>query len=150
MRPHEFAEQLRRLVKPAWVRPPATLDEIRSVEGRLGIVVPDDLRAFYSSVGGADEPTPLDNGWMTFWPLERWENGVGEAKNGLGLTLIADYGIESWCYGAQMSARAETPIFIVDGIRPARLVAASFPAFVAAALGDDRSIYAEPLERGAG
>jgi len=87
---------------------------------------------------------------MRFWPLDRWENGKGEVKNAAGLTLLADHGIESWWYGAQISARAETPIFIVDGIRPSRLVAGSFAVFFAAALGNDRSIYATPLERGAG
>jgi hypothetical protein len=64
--------------------------------------------------------------------------------------FLADHGIESWWYAAQISARAETPIFIVDGIRPPRLIAQSFCAFVAAALEDDRSVYAAPLERGAG
>jgi hypothetical protein len=151
MRPEGFAERLRELMDPKWVRPAATIAEISSAEARLGVVLPEDLRSFYRCVGGTDEATPLENGWITFWPLDRWESAVGvENEFGHGLTLIADHGLSSWFYAAEFPARANTPIFIVDGLRKPRLIAPSFAAFIDAAIRNDARIYPEPLGQNVG
>lgn len=143
----EFTRRIRTIVAPKWIRPPATPDDVLSVERRLGIALTDDLRAFYGDIGGTDEATPLENGWITFWSLDSWEPATNKATNATPtLVLIADHSICSWWYAADFRSRHEAPIFIVDGLRPPRRIAGSFAAFVAAALGDDRSIYPEPLD----
>jgi len=79
---------------------------------------------------------------MTFWPLERWERAVTFSKNSdADLVVIADHSLSSWWYAIPSSGGVETPVFIVDGLRPSRVVAPSFSAFAEAVFNDDRSIY---------
>ena len=97
MSPEEFAEHVRTSVDPKWVRPGAAVDEILSVERRLRMRLSDEMRAFYGCVGGTDEPTPLEEGWMTFWPLERWERAATFTKNSdADLVVVADHSLSSW------------------------------------------------------
>jgi hypothetical protein len=151
MRPEEFSERLRKVVDPRWVRPAASTAELDAVELRLGMTISGELRSFYGQVGGADEATPLENGWMTFWPLERWERAAADRSGSTHeLVLIADHSLSSWWYATSSRARTETSIFLVDGLRPPRLVAKSFALFVDAVFADDPSIYPDPLPAGAG
>jgi hypothetical protein len=151
MRPDEFSERLRQVVNPRWVRPGASATDLDLAERRLGITISDELRMFYGCVGGTDEATPLENGWMKFWPVERWERAA-QAHHGhaRGLVLLADHSLSSWWYATPFAERTQTPIFIVDGLRPPRVIARSFSSFVDAVFADDHSIYPEPLPGGAG
>jgi hypothetical protein len=147
MRPEDFSQKLRAVVDAKCIRPPATDDDFRSAGERLGIMIPHDLRTCYRCVGGTDEATPLENGWIRFWPLEEWEKA---AEFGRDVVLIADHGVESWWYGIDVDARGVSPIYIVDRMREPRIIADSFGTFAEAVFQDSRSIYAEPLASGAG
>ena len=151
MSPEEFAEHVRTSVDPKWVRPGAAVDEILSVERRLRMRLSDEMRAFYGCVGGTDEPTPLEEGWMTFWPLERWDRAATFTKNSdADLVVVADHSLSSWWYAIPSAGGVETPVLVVDGLRPPRVVAPSFSAFAEAVFNDDRSIYPQPIALGAG
>ena len=141
MRPDEFADHLRACVDPKWIRPPASARDIAAVEERLGIRVSPEMRAFYEAVGGCDAETPPVRGWMTFWPLERWERATTvDEDDGGDLILVADYSLSSWWYAVRPSGDPDTPVLIVGGETP-RVVASSFSSFIDAVFKNDRSIY---------
>ncbi|HVZ70747.1 MAG TPA: SMI1/KNR4 family protein [Polyangia bacterium] len=145
MKPEDFAGRLRALVAQESIRSCAAESDFLATEERLGIVVPADIRTFYRQIGGSDEATPLENGWVTFWPLDRWES---TQEFGRRLALIADHGTESWWYAIPADAEIAAPIFIVDRIREPRRIAGSFGDFAEAVMRDDSSIYAQPLPKG--
>ena len=96
MRPDDFANHLRACVDPEWIRPPATALDIASVEERLGIRVSAEVRAFYGCVDGCDAETPPEQGWVTFWPLERWARATTvDEDDGADLIQVADYSLSS-------------------------------------------------------
>ncbi len=147
MQPEEFSQLLQASIEAKWIRPPATEHDILSVERRLRMRLPDDIRNFYSRVGGCDEATPVEQGWVTFWPFERWERATSVAGgDGADLVLVADHCLSSWWYAIPSSGGASAPVLIVDGLRPPRVVASTFSAFAEAIFKDDASIYPELTE----
>ena len=115
------------------------------------------MAGFYRSMNGMDWPTEPDSGWIRIWELESWrrvrdEPGLSDVSlyHDLGdAILVADHCDASWYYAADFSGAPSTlVIYLVDGLRPAKLVAASFTAFVNAALADAADIY--PDDPGAG
>jgi hypothetical protein len=115
------------------------------------------MMVFYRAMNGMDWPTHPDNGWIRLWDLESWhrvrdEPALREASLYVGLEdaiILADHCDESWWYAATFSpGKGEVRIHLVDGLRPAKLVAVSFAGFVNAALADSAEVY--PDERNAG
>jgi len=49
------------------IRPPATLDAIQAFESNYGIVLPDDMRAYFLTVDGMEGE--FDSGTNRFWPI---------------------------------------------------------------------------------
>jgi hypothetical protein len=141
------------------VWPPADTNAVAQAEQRFGIVIPSDMATFYRSMNGMPWPTTPEHGWIRLWALEAWHRvseestlrdvlpkyeGVAEA------VIIADHCDESWWYATDfgIGGNDAVRIFLVDGLRPAKLVAASFTAFVEFALADSPDIY--PDEQSAG
>jgi hypothetical protein len=82
---------------------------------------------------------------VRFWPLERWELATSLVTNAdSDLIVLADHGLSSWWYAARSSA-ADTPILIVDGLRPASCRRVIVGTFIDAVFGDDSCIYPEAL-----
>ena len=146
----ELVEALRAASPDGAIRPPAPEKMISEIEERYGIRLPKDIAWFYRAMNGMDWPTRPDNGWIRIWNLESWrrvrdEPSVNEVPIYDELheaILLADHCDSSWFYaGAFSQAPGDLRIYLVDGLRPAKLVATSFRAFVNAALADAADIY---------
>ena len=132
----------------AELRPPATADALRDAEIRFHGRLSDDVKAFYSAADGTVDETAPEQGWTRFWELAAWTPVArrlpgAEYRGVHELPVVADHCHESWWYAldVRVGAPAYGSVYIVDGLRPPRMVAASFAAFVAAVLRDDESIY---------
>jgi hypothetical protein len=58
--------------------------------------------------------------------------------------VIADYSLESWWYAVSRAGA----VHIVDGLRPPRVVAKTFPEFVRMLVENDEAIYPRSQEAG--
>src|SRR4030095_6062549 len=153
----EFADALRAVSRGGTIRPPADAAMISQSEARHGIHLPVDMTSFYRSMNGMDWPTEPDKGWIRFWELNSWrrvrdEPGLRDVSlyDHLGdAVLLADHCDSSWYYAADFSQSTdELQIWLIDGLRPAKLVAASFTTFVNAVLADAEDIYPDEREAG--
>ena len=106
-------------------------------------------------MNGMNSPTRPESGWIRIWDLESWQRVRDEpALNDEPIypdlqdaIIFADYCDSSWFYAGEFSsATGGLRVYLVDGLRPAKLVAGSFTAFVNAALADAADIY--PNEAG--
>ena len=146
----QFAEALRAASPEGAVRPPASDATIRQIETEFGVRLPKDMAWFYRAMDGMNWPTRPDNGWIRIWDLQSWhwvrdEPSVNEERLYPDLQdaiLLADHCDSSWFYAAMFSvAREGVRIYLVDGLRPAKLVADTFTAFVNSTLADAADIY---------
>jgi hypothetical protein len=108
-------------------------------------------------MNGMNSPTRPDNGWIRIWDLESWQRVRDEpALNDEPIypdlqdaILFADHCDSSWFYAGDFPRASEgLLVYLVDGLRPAKLVAGSFTAFVNAALADAADIYPNVTGRG--
>jgi hypothetical protein len=146
-----LAEAVKAVSQEGAVLPPADEATIAQAEQRLAIRLPPDMALFYRSMNGMARPTEPDNGWIRFWDLHSWhrvrdEPGLSDAlstySNLADTILVADHCDSSWWYAADFAPGTKgLNIHLVDGLRPAKLVATSFTAFVNAALADAADIY---------
>jgi hypothetical protein len=60
------------LVPRESARPPLRAPELVAFERERRTVLPEDVRTFYSTCDGFDQPTDLDHGWIQLWPLADW------------------------------------------------------------------------------
>ena len=74
----QFEEQIRRVKEllGGSARVGARSAEIAATE-RLGVVLPAHVKQLVSAFNGSENSTPVDHGWVTFWPLRAWQ-GVAE------------------------------------------------------------------------
>jgi len=138
--------------------PPADHQMIWRVEQQFDIELPEDMAAFYLSMDGMQWPTVPEHGWVRIWSLGSWRRVRDEAGLNSGSSnydalghaiIVADHCDESWWYAADFRQPEVQPgFFLVDGLRPAKLVARGLSAFVAAVLADSVDIY--PEQRSAG
>src|SRR5882762_3149480 len=135
----ELAEAVKAVSPEGAARPPAPKTTMAQTEERFGVHLPPDMVAFYRTMNGMDSPTHPNSGWIRVWDLESWhrvrdEPGLREASLPPELEdaiILADHCDESWWYAATFSSvKEELRIHLVDGLRPAKLVARSFTAFV--------------------
>ena len=105
---------------------------------------------FYRAMNGMDSPTSPDNGWIRIWDLESWrrvrsERSINEQAlypNVQDAILLADHCDSSWFYAGMFTPASEVVrIYLVDGLRPAKLVANTFTAFMNSTLADAADIY---------
>ncbi|MFZ4398208.1 MAG: SMI1/KNR4 family protein [Kiritimatiellia bacterium] len=132
------------------IRPPARAETIQAFESRYGVVLSDDLRAYFLSADGMEE-VPLDPGLNRFWPLRMVrpvEEELSEQhKDRLaypGCFVFADHCI--WCFAWAVrldkeSAAESGPVFKVTASDvPGQQIASSFTAFVEMYLADQYSV----------
>lgn len=146
----EFTEALKAVTPKGAIRPPASNKMISQIQARYGVRLPKDMVWFYRAMNGMDWPTWPDNGWILIWNLESWHRLRDEPSLSnepiyselMDAILFADHCDSSWFYAAEFSRESEDlRVYLVDGLRPAKLVAGSFTAFVNAALADAADIY---------
>ena len=146
----EYAEALRAVTPDGAIRPPAPEEIISRTEKRYGVRLPKDMAWFYRAMNGMKWPTWPENGWVCIWALESWrrvrdEPSVNEQPIYTELQdaiIVADHCDSSWFYAAEFSrAPGHLRIYLVDGLRPAKLVAESFTMFVNGVIADAADIY---------
>ena len=135
------------------VPPPLNRKAIHDAEQAFGIQLPSDVLAFYEAMNGMHWPTLPERGWIRIWSVESWrrvrDDAAFQAESSKyapvwNAIIIADHCDESWWYAADFGRSADLPIYLVDGLRPPKKVAATFTAFVRAALADASDIYPDP------
>jgi hypothetical protein len=108
------------------------------------------MASFFRVMNGMDWPTEPNNGWIRIWDLESWrpvrdESSINEEPLYSDLKdaiLLADHCDSSWFYAAKFRPKhGGVWIYLVDGLRPAKVVAETFTAFVNSALADAADIY---------
>ena len=146
----EFAEALRAVTPEGAIRPPASEKMISQVEERYGVRLPKDMAWFYRAMNGMKWPTRPDNSWVRIWELESWhcvrdEPSLNEQPMYLELQdaiILADHCDSSWFYAGEFSGTLRgLRVYLVDGLRPAKLVAESFTMFVNGVIADAAEIY---------
>ena len=131
------------------VRPPARADAVRAFESRYGVVLPDDLRAYFLTVDGMEDE--LDPGTNRFWPLgmvKPVEEELSEQHQDWlaypGCFVFVDHCI--WCFAwavrlGKEPAAVSGPVFQVTASEVhAQQIAPSFTAFVEMYLADQYSV----------
>jgi hypothetical protein len=146
-----LAEAVKSATREGGVLGPAEGETLAQAERRFGISLPTDMAQFYRSMNGTAYPTETNHGWVRLWDLGSWRrlrddsNLSVETSDYRGLAdaiLFADHCDDSWYYAAEFLTESTGPrIYLVDGLRPAKLVAAGFTAFVEAFLADSADIY---------
>src|SRR5215471_11105537 len=126
----QFVEALRAASPEGAIRPPASDAMIGQIQAGFGVRLPEDMASFYRAMNGMDWPTRPDNGWIRIWDLESWrrvrdEPSINEEplyRTLQDAVLLADHCDSSWFYAAMFSpAHASVQIYLVDGVRPAKL-----------------------------
>jgi hypothetical protein len=133
---------------------PATEADVLAFEERYGVVLPPDLRAYFTTLNGTAVGANgmQDEHLLGFWHLDevrtfaelaRGADSPGEA---LHTFAIADHSIWVYGFGIQLCANPATATPVVADIAmPYRTVARSFTDFLAAYLRDDQDvIYPDP------
>lgn len=123
----------------------ASLDDF---EARYAVRLPEDLRAAYLLMDGADESTNPHASWMRFWPIQEVVPAEGSLPPGNAahsegcLFVIADYAIECVYYVIELRPGSAT-FGHVYGIGATRLaeVARSFSEFVQLVLADSDQLH---------
>ena len=94
------------------VRSPVTTAAMRGCEARLRVELPEDVRAAYDIMDGADHPTDPHSSWVRFWPIEEWKLAkaslppTASLEDQDSLFILADYGIECVYYAIDLKRRA--------------------------------------------
>ena len=139
------------------IRPGASRQEIESFESRYQVRLPDDLRAYFSSVDGMDE-WDVDNDMFSFHSLPKVKNVTEDLAHFGGIPdytaivhtlnrpdrwfVIVDFLICSAVYAVDLSEeRCTTPVHRICDDTHHRIVAPSFAAFLEAYLDDPVRIY---------
>ncbi len=143
-------DQIHRELKHLYgrVRAGASPASIDSFQTRYAVRLPDDMRAAYLLMDGADDSTNPERSWMRFWLIEeivpaRDELPMGDAApDADSLFVIADYAIECVYYAIQLSPGSPT-FGHVYGIGATHVpeVAASFSEFVQLVLADSGRLH---------
>lgn len=135
---------------------PATEAQVATFEARYGVVLPADIRAYFTTLNGTKEGAygMQDEHLLGFWHLHEVRS-FAELEAEYGPTtaeaertfVIADHSIWVYGFGIQLSPgpAAPTPV-VVDIGSPYHVVAGSFTEFLDAYLRDDEDvIYPEPV-----
>ena len=131
------------------IRPPARPEDIRTFETRYGVVLSDDLRAYFLTVDGMEDR--LDPGLNRFWPLgmvkpveEELSDQHGDRFAYPGCFVFVDHCI--WCFAwavrlGKEPAAESGPVFRVTASEVhGQQIAPSFTAFVEMYLANQYSV----------
>jgi hypothetical protein len=129
-------------------------DAIRAFEGRHGVRMPEDLRAYFRHVGGVrmdGESPALDQNLIRFWRLEDVETLASSwvpAPDARSWFVIADYSIWVWAYVIRLTAdqSAPAPVAVSFGAAELLPVADSFGEFVGRYLRRDPLVISPDQE----
>jgi hypothetical protein len=109
--------------------------------------LPNDVRELVAAFDGSDEATPVENGWVTFWPLAAWRkvSTIPELSDCplLDAIAFADYSLESWYYALDVGRDASrSDVYLISGLpeRPT-LVAPSLSGFLQAIIDVGEELY---------
>jgi hypothetical protein len=124
----------------------ATEAELDAHEARYGLILPDEMRAYFRAVNGMAEGSDVGPGWdqdlIRFYPLAdcrpldvEWPDS--EAADAGSILCFADYSI--WCWGYGVRLRGDSDVGAVHVLyNPETVKAAdSFGAFLASYLRRD-------------
>ncbi|HWQ34495.1 MAG TPA: SMI1/KNR4 family protein [Blastocatellia bacterium] len=135
------------------VRPPASFEEIASFEARYSVLLPQDMREYFSTFDGMQEDE-FDQEMLSFWPLNKIEtvpailtehSGIPDYRaiahhlpEASSYFIFADYLIFSHVYAIHLSSAGDEEnqiIWIGDGNSHC-MVADSFSDFLEKYLAD--------------
>jgi|SRR5882762_603786 len=131
-------------------------DKLATFEKRTGVVLPADMRTYFTVVDGMRSEWPGDHDpqGFSFWGLGRlsWlpEEFAEKSPQGVGFPgfedfyAFADYLNWSWAYAIRLLAISERNQVILVGKDTPELVAESFSEFVDLYLVDSPSLYQAP------
>jgi len=120
----------------------ATLDQVNTAEQRLRQAIPPEFKQFLGLMNGCEGETPLDRGWIAFWPVQRWctARELGAQSSHHDAVVFADHCQESWWYAFELAADGlGATIWRIDG--PDCVVAKTLADFIDAVLHDAPAIY---------
>ena len=113
--------------------------ELRAFEDKYGVVLPEDLREYFSCVNGMPHDV-VDDGLIRFWTLEEVipvSEGAPQysdrdyVENPETLFLFADYSIWAHAYAIRLGKRAlDSKEIVIIGYKSPKLFAESFKGFV--------------------
>jgi hypothetical protein len=128
-------------------KPPATQEQLAQAAHRYG-ALPPQIWSFYSRLNGIREMTPVEHGAIRFWPIETWapvkmKAALPTYADVSELPIVGDYLIDCWWFAVDCIEGSPNfgAVLLIDGARPALIVAKSFAQFVQAVLDDDESLY---------
>ena len=123
--------------------PPATEAELTEFETHHGVVLPEDLRAYFAALGGMDPHAmpAYDREGFAIWPLSE----VRPSETDRSLFVIADYLNWSWAYAITLSSNGAPPhpVVMLAATIP-QPVASSFTEFIDLYLSNSRLLYPLP------
>jgi hypothetical protein len=122
-----------------------SLDGVRQALRFLQEALPSEVVALYERSDGTLAATPVEHGWIRLWSLSEWLPVREILKHPQysvvgGAPVFADHGDASWWYALDVGSSSGA-IFIVDGLRPPRVVSRSIVAFLEDVLADGETIY---------
>jgi hypothetical protein len=126
---------------------PATESVLVRAERAFGRM-PVDLRYFYSRMNGFRDMTPLEYGAVRIWSIDEWKAVGNEISAPMyapvaTIPIVADHMMDCWWYATDSSESSATygAVYLIDGVRPATLVATNFDGFINCILTDSPSLY---------
>jgi hypothetical protein len=115
-------------------------DEIRAFERQSGIILPEQLRAFYSATNGlrVPESSEADDQQFDFWPLE----DLSRVTHAPTKVYFADVLQSAWEYAIEVegSETSSKGAIYVATTTPVQ-IASSFACFVDRYIENDASLY---------
>jgi hypothetical protein len=126
---------------------PASIDDVRRFEREYGVVLPNDVRDYFTSINGTKR------GWngqddehaLGFWHLHQVrtfaEEGISDDPDVVSTFVFAEYAFRFAVYGVRLSADPAAPTAVVARFPYGRFeVAATFSEFLLRYLLDDLSV----------
>src|SRR3954464_4461409 len=96
------------------VRAGASADALDLLQARYSVLLPEDLKAAYMLMDGADDSTNPEESWMRFWPIQEFVPAKGMLPSGAAeddgrrLFVFADYAIECVYYVIDLRPGSES------------------------------------------
>ncbi len=123
------------------IRRGATQDEIAAFEAKHGVVLPSDVREYFSAADGTGDD--MDEGFYRFWPLAEVQP-VHDVLVSERFTypdrfaypdcfVFADHCISCWDYAVRLTSdpKQPAPVFrVTGGDQPGEQMASSFREFM--------------------